>query len=154
MIPRIDRYSSAMLPVRTLAALPLSAVLALSLAGCGESEPDLAAVEKSLPPLPPIAPDAPANTAAKDPRWNPIRTLIRREVAARKALDEKRRSFGGDGFTEEQLAELQKLKDAVLAASEAVQAWSLANELDEEGQRTVRAIVEEENGITAPPPAP
>jgi len=125
--------------------------MVLPLVSCGESEPDLAAVEKGLPPLPPIAADPAAVTASKDPRWNPIRTLVRREVAARKALDAKRRSFGTDGFTEAQLVELQTLKDALLAASEAVQAWSMANELDDEGQRAVRAIVEEENGLTAPP---
>lgn len=126
----------------------------LPLAACGESEPDLAAVERSLPPLPPVRPDSAAVTASKDPRWNPIRTLIRREVAARKALDEKRRSFGGDGFTEAQLAELQALKDAVRAASDAIQIWSISQDLDDEGQRIVRAIVEEENGIAAEPVAP
>lgn len=138
-------------PARLVVALPLACTMVLPLAACGESEPDLAAVEKGLPPLPPVQPDPAAVTASKDPRWDPIRTLIRREVAARKALDEKRRSFGTDGFTEEQQAELRKLKDALLAASEAVQAWSMANDLDDEGQRAVRAIVEEENGLAAPP---
>lgn len=136
-----------MLPARLLLVLPL----ALLPASCGESEPDIAAIEQGLKPLPPVQPDPPAVSAARDPRWNPIRTLIRREVAARKALDDKRRSFGTDGFTEEQLAELKTLKDALLAASEAVQAWSMSNDLDDEGQRTVRAIVEEENGLTAEP---
>ena len=139
---------------RLVVALCLASVMALPLAACGESEPDLAAVEESLPPLPPVQPDPTAVAAAKDARWDPIRRLIRREVAARKAVDEKRRSAGGDGFTEEQLAEMQKLKEAVRAASEAVQAWSLANDLDDEGQRVVRAIVEEENGLAAGPPAP
>lgn len=143
-----------MLPARLVVAIPLACALSFPLAGCGEGEPDLAAVEQGLKPLPPVRPDPPAVTASKDPRWDPIRTLIRREVAARKALDDKRRSFGTDGFTEPQLAEMQKLKDAVLAASEAVQAWSMANDLDDEGQRIVRAIVEEENGITPAPPAP
>ena len=143
-----------MLSARLVVALPLAVILPLPLAACGESEPDLAAIEKTLPPLPAVQPDAAAVAASKDPRWDPIRLLIRREVAARQALDAKRRSFGGDGFTEEQLAEMQKLKEAVRAASEAVQAWSLANDLDDEGQRVVRAIVEEENGLAAGPPAP
>jgi hypothetical protein len=139
---------------RLLAALPLVSALTCPLAGCGESEPDLAAVEKTLPPLPPVQPDAAAVAASKDPRWDPIRILIRREAAARRALHEKRRSFVGDGFTEAQLAELQPLKDQVRAASDAMQAWSMANELDEEGQRIVRAIVEEENAPAAEAPAP
>jgi hypothetical protein len=143
-----------MLSARLVVALPLAVILPLPLAACGESEPDLAAVEESLPPLPPVEPDPAAAAASKEPRWDPIRQLIRREVAARTAVDEKRRSAGGDGFTEEQLAEMQKLKEAVRAASEAVQAWSLANDLDDEGQRVVRAIVEEENGLAAGPPAP
>ena len=143
-----------MLPVRLVVAVPLACMLSAVPVGCGESEPDLAADEKGLQPLPPIEPDPAAAAAAKDPRWNEIRTLIRREVAARKALDAKRRSFGGDGFTEAQLAELETLKTAVLAASEKVQAWSMANDLDDEGQRAVRAIIEEENGLAASPTAP
>lgn len=135
-----------MLSVRLLLVLSIASALA----ACGEGEPDLAAVEKELKPLPPIQPDPAASTAAKDPRWNPIRTLIRREVAARNNLDAKRRSFGTDGFTPEQQDELDRLRDVLLGASEAVQAWSMANQLDEEGQRVVRAIIEQENGLSVP----
>jgi hypothetical protein len=142
-----------MLSARLVVALPLAVILPLPLAACGESEPDLAAIEKTLPPLPAVQPDAAAVAASKDPRWDPIRLLIRREVAARQALDAKRRSFGGDGFTEEQLAELQTLKDAVRAAGDSIQVWSMANDLDEEGQRIVRAIVEQENSLAAEAPA-